>query len=98
MSDEQVSAGNRSIVKTAYKSILGGLIKIYHYIAAENQVEFSLESNGIHQVEGPENYILLDGRRNGIRTTSVFYKIFLSPGRRERGHALIAIGGMNCRI
>ena len=61
MADEQIGPWVHGIVKAPDKGISGGLIKIDHDIAAENDIEFETEADRLHQIEGTEYHVVPDG-------------------------------------
>lgn len=61
VADEQIGPWVHGIVKAPDKGISGGLIKIDHDIAAENDIEFETEADRLHQIEGTEYHVVPDG-------------------------------------
>ena len=66
MSDEEISARNSRIIETPYKSLFRRLVKIDHYVPAENYVEFQLETNRIHQIESFKYYVVTQNIGNFV--------------------------------
>lgn len=57
MSDQKICAWIGSLIKTVDQGILCLLIKIDHYISAEDNVKFQPELDWVHQVECPEDHV-----------------------------------------
>ena len=92
-----MSPRNSGVIETPHQRILGILVKINHYIAAEDQIEFSFKLDGIHQVEGSENHILLKGRRNRIAVLPGLDKILALPAGGEGANAFVIISSIDSR-
>ncbi len=65
MTDHQVSPRDGGVIEPAHQSVFSGLVEIDHNIPAENNVKFQAEPDRVHQVEGLEDHIIFDLRRNG---------------------------------
>ena len=98
MPDKKITARYGCVVKTPYQVHLCGLVKIYHHIPAENQVKGPPETDGLHQVKGPEYDVLFDGRRDAVGAAAGFDKILLFPGFRHTAQAFLLIGGILGRV
>ena len=70
MPDKEITARHGRVIKTPDQIHLGGLVKVYHHVPAEDQVKGSSETDRIHQVKGPENDVLPDGRGDGVGAVS----------------------------
>ena len=96
MADHQITAGVGRVIKPAHQSILGGLVKVDHHVAAENHIELDSELDGVHQVEGLENDVVSDLLADGVPVALYLPKIFLSPGGgqgvRQLINALFGLG------
>lgn len=57
MSDQKIGSRIRSLIKTVDQSILCLLIKVDHYIPAEDNVKLQLETDRAHQIKRPEDHI-----------------------------------------
>lgn len=81
MADEQIGPWVHGIVKAPDKGISGGLIKIDHDIAAENDIEFETEADRLHQIEGTEYHVVPDGLGDTVEPPCPLpLEISLEPG------------------
>jgi hypothetical protein len=59
--DKEVSAGDRDVVKPIDELDFGLLVEIDHHVSAHDDMELSLEVEGLtHQVERRENDLLFN--------------------------------------
>jgi len=57
MADEQISTRDGGVIKPFYKSLLGWLVEIDHYIPAEDNIKLQFKPYRFHEVKPPEDHI-----------------------------------------